>query len=131
MLVPPKEPAKLVTRAVSGPGLGGCWKTRVSFEELAAAMVKSPLVSSTLFPEGFGSKPAPEMLSVSGGVGGAVAASVAAGFAWTLTLPVPSRGMIPGQTSGSAQALASQRWVSSVKESPLSQRVQPPVYFCC
>ena len=61
-LDPPNEPAKLVTRAVSGPRLvGGAENCSVSLEGLAATTVKEPppLLSSTAFPAGSGSKPAP------------------------------------------------------------------------
>lgn len=131
-LDPPNEPAKLVTRAVSGPRLvGGAENCSVSLEGLAVTTVKEPppLLSSTAFPAGSGSKPAPEMARTGGGPAGAgPPASVAAAFAWTLTRPLPSRGRIPGQSSGSAQKLLSQRSAGSEKESPLSQSVQPPFF---
>lgn len=131
--VPPKDSAKLVTFAASDPGLGGRWKTRVSLEGCAAVIEKVPLLSWTVFPEGLGSKPAPEMLSVSGGVVAPLpppeTTSVVVRFASTVTLPVPSSGMTPGQRSGLPQEPALQRWAGSVIESPMSQFMQPPVFF--
>ena len=114
--------------------LGGTENCSVSLEGLAAITVKIPLLSSTVFPAGFGSKPAPEMASRSGvEVAGTVDASVVVAFAWTVARPVPSIAMTPGQRSGSAQAAASQRSSGSEeKSSPWSQRVQPPfeVFLC-